>query len=97
MAGRMALRGSKAPIGVSPLLVIVLLAFHALVLPAASTPLHEAEATVQPEKVTVEASEVRAEEASADESTSIDGVVRVSRNMHGTCTFPADPSLVRVS
>jgi len=58
MAGRMGLRGSKAPIGVSPLLVIVLLAFHALVLPAASRPLHEAEATVQPEKVTVEASEV---------------------------------------
>jgi hypothetical protein len=41
--------------------------------------------------------QVRAEEASADEPTSIDGVVRVSRNMLGTCTFPADPSLVRVS
>jgi hypothetical protein len=38
--------------------VIVLLVLHALVLPAASRPLHEAEATVQPEKVTVEASEV---------------------------------------
>jgi hypothetical protein len=58
MAGRMGLRGSRAPIGVSALFVIVLLAFHALVLPAASRPLHEAEATVQPEKVTVEASEV---------------------------------------
>jgi hypothetical protein len=41
--------------------------------------------------------QVRAEEASADESTSIDGVVRVSRNMLGTCRFPADPSSVRVS
>ncbi|CAK9858623.1 unnamed protein product, partial [Sphagnum jensenii] len=83
MAGRTGLRGSRAPIGVSALFVIVLLAFHALVLPAASRPLHEAEASVQPEKVTVEASEVRAEEVSADESTSIDGVVRVSR-MLGT-------------
>ncbi|CAK9256126.1 unnamed protein product [Sphagnum jensenii] len=95
MADRMGLRGSRAPIGVSALFVIVLLAFHALVLPAASRPLHEAEATVQPEKVTVEASEVRAEEVSADESTSIDGVVRVSR-MLGTCTFP-DPLSLRVS
>jgi hypothetical protein len=58
MAGRMGLRGSTAPIGVSVFLVIVLLVLHALVLPAASRPLHEAEATVQPEKVTVEASEV---------------------------------------
>jgi hypothetical protein len=58
MAGRMGLRGSRVPIGVSALLVIVLLALHALVLPAASRPLHEAESTVQPEKVTVEASEV---------------------------------------
>jgi hypothetical protein len=58
MAGRTGLCGSKAPIGVSPLLVIFLLAFHASVLPAARRPLHEAEATVQPEKVTVEASEV---------------------------------------
>ncbi len=40
--------------------------------------------------------QVRAEEAFADESTAIDGV-RVSRNMLGTCTFPADPSSVRVS
>jgi hypothetical protein len=58
MAGRMGLRVSSAPIEVSALLVIVLLVLHALVLPAASRPLHEAEATVQPEKVTVEASEV---------------------------------------
>jgi len=39
--------------------------------------------------------QVRAEEVSDDESTSIDGVVRVSR-MLGTCSFP-DPSSLHVS